>query len=341
MIERKLTYYPQHDIPSNPDIVDNLRSLLGERFNVLENTVSYAAIGGKLYKFGSSEPFIDVIKRGRDFMRAYPDPIDYKREDAEVIGFQKIQDTLTDPSTPIGTMIVSISPSGPEGSAYKKNFYDIFTKQEHSVEAKRYSSDLTLAEYAKFMLDMGYKWEGEEADDAFFLSNPFSIPQGKFKNVQDLHNYLFREHEYITVAEFEEIWKDSEAAAASYLKAVAEGDIELKNRSMNVLLNSADMSHFGMKDEVFRASDSKERFFVLATRPVRVVNTGCGASCGISLGESPLSVSEFGKARNYKFDKKGSCRVCGTEAFCGPVGICEKCNDNIDMKEALARKFVL
>lgn len=326
-------YTLEFDTPRNPDIKDNLKSLLGERFNVLISTTRYTLRNGEIYKEGGAEPFLNSVKRGRDYRRSYPDPIDYRREDAEVIGFEKIQDELADPNVQIGTMMISISPPGPENSVYQMNFYDVFTKTNWGIEARRYSSALTYQEYAEFLLEMGFEGLGETADDTFFLSNPIKID--KFKTAEDLHNYLYREHEHISVQELERVWKDSEALASIYLKAVAMGNLEFKKSAMNAFLNGADMSHFHKEVEVFKASDSTEKFYALAMKPVREVKTGCGSSCGVSVANSPQSVSEFGtKTRNYKFDKEGPCRTCGSDKKqVGPVGICEKCNDKIDSGE--------
>lgn len=325
------TYNLEFDTPQNPDIKDNLKSLLAERFNVLLSTTRYILKNGEIYKEGGEEPFLNSVKSGRDYRRGYPDPVDYRREDAEALGFQKIQDELGDLNTQIGTIMISISPPGPENSVYQMNFYDIFTKKQWGIEARRYSSALTLDDYAKFLLEIGFKGSGETADDAFFLSNPMKID--KFRTAEELHNYLYREHEHVSVEELERVWAHCEALAAIYLKAIAMGDTEFKEKAFNALLNGADLSHLHRDSEIFKESNLVEKFYALAVMPVREVKTGCGASCGISGNKSIMSVSEFGKVRSYEFDSPGKCRTCGTEAMRGPVGICEKCNDKIDSGE--------
>ena len=77
--------------------------------------------------------------------------------------------------------------------------------------------------------------------------------------------------------------------------------------------------------------------------------TGCGGGTkcvnelfsektfGSGIFSTSFRIPEFAtKTRNYKFDKEGTCRTCGSEAMCGPVGICEKCNDKIDSGELAA-----
>src|SRR5690606_6830339 len=101
----------------------------------------------------TDEPFMNMLIRGRDYRREHGKPIDHSREDAEVEGFAKIEQTLCSPDTAVGTMMISISPPGEKGSSYTHNFYDIFTlapdKQgDRYIEARRYSSALSNEEYS-------------------------------------------------------------------------------------------------------------------------------------------------------------------------------------------------
>lgn len=303
-----------------------LETHIGERFNVLLSTTRYELKDGKIYGEGEDEPFTDVLIRGREYRKTFGNPVDREREDAEVTGFKRIEAILADPLAPPDSMVLSFSLRGQEDSTYQHNFYDIFTKKEDGIEARRYSYALGPAESSQFYLEMGFKGAGETADDVFFLANPIPVEDPRFRNADDVHKFLHREHSFTPVEEFEKILKGAQSSILKYA-------YEPTPFNFNEALNHADLEAGFIK--VIPNS------IPLGLMPVRQVMTGCGSSCGITSENSPRSVSEFGKVRNYKFDKKGPCRVCGSEALCGPVGICEKCNDKIDLNEALSRKFVL
>lgn len=59
-----------------------------------------------------------------------------------------------------------------------------------------------------------------------------------------------------------------------------------------------------------------------------------GKTFGSGIFSTGFRMPELGtKMRNFEFNEKGPCKLCGSEAPCGPVGICEKCNDKIDSGE--------
>src|SRR5258708_5788441 len=134
-----------------------LETHIGERFNVLFSTTRYEVRDGRILGEDSREPFMDVIVRGRDDRLVYGKLIDRDREQAEVTGFQKIEEEVVNPETPPGAVILSFSQKGKEGSTYEHNFYDIFTKKQDKngvyVEARRYSSALDDSDCAKFYLE--------------------------------------------------------------------------------------------------------------------------------------------------------------------------------------------
>ena len=74
-----------------------------------------------------------------------------------------------------------------------------------------------------------------------------------------------------------------------------------------------------------------EQLTALGNREVREILTGCGSSSGFNMTKdgktAPFSVSEF--AREYSFDKFGTCKACHGETMLGPCGICEPCDDGI------------
>ena len=294
-----------------------LETHIGERFNVLLSRTRYEIREGKIFGEGENEPFVNSLIRGRDYRRVHGNPIDRDREQAEVVGFEKTETITTDPQTPEDTKIISFSQRGEEGSAYQHNFYDIFTKRVDErgayIETRRYSSALSLQDCAKFYLEMGFEGVGEVGNDVFFLSNPIVIDDPRFKTADDIHSYLHRDHEFMPVEEFERILSRAEPKILKYA-------YNRTRYNLNDALNTADVEAGILKIDV--------QDIALGLIPVRQVMTGCGASCGVK------SVSEFGiKVRNYKFETEGTCRTCGKLRMCGPVGICEKCNDKIDSGE--------
>jgi len=55
-------------------------------------------------------------------------------------------------------------------------------------------------------------------------------------------------------------------------------------------------------------------------------------------GKKTDSISPRGiNIRDYKFDQSGPCKMCGSDVLCGPCGVCESCNDEIDEKERLGQ----
>lgn len=286
-MKERLAYNLEFDTPQNPDIIENLRTHIGERLNVIESTQNFRVINKRIYSQNGKEPFLDVIKRGRDYRRNCESPVDFKREDAEVTGFEKIEEFLTDSKE--GTIVVSFSPPGQEGSIYKQNFYDIFTKTREGVKLSRYSSVLSSSEYAKFMLEMGFEGNGEIADDAFLISNPIKIDDPRFKTPEDLHRYLHKKHEYITKEEFEE-------RIRLCLPLILDYANNPTPQKYNAILNLADMP-----EKTFLSLES------LAAIPVRQVMTGCG----VSKAGGVFSVSEFGVGNDKYGERTFKCPECG------------------------------
>ena len=115
----------------------NLETFLGERLNVLLSKNRYKIKNNLIYGGYRDEPFINSIQRGVEYRSTLDGEqrADSKREQAEIDGFSFVQDILCNPNTPSGTMILSVSPPGKEGSLYKHNFYDVFTlKKKRSIK---------------------------------------------------------------------------------------------------------------------------------------------------------------------------------------------------------------
>lgn len=320
-------------------VAKQLETHLRERFNVLVSTIEYGITNGHLVRQGTREPFIKSIKRGRDTIQALsPNPVDIYRENAEVIGFEKIDSFLSDQSTAIGSKMLSISPQGDEGSKYQHNFYDIFTLKEKNgeryVELSRYSSALTHRDYAK-RLGLNLSNLPKAAD---FLANPIPVTD-IFIIPEEIHKSLHIDHEYMEESEFmDEIW--TSLPVQTFVKRY---QLNRDARSFNAVLNATDKvwenrsrREKGESHETYMSyNPTYLEIKHLEEKEVRQAGGQCPGKSGADINDSPFSVSEYGsKDRGYDFDHQGTCVVCnfGPKAL-GPCEICEQCTIKIEKEE--------
>jgi len=302
-----------------------VETLLGERLNVLLSKNIYEIKNNVIYGKNMSEPFIDVMVRGKDYRKRIggEDRIDSKREQAEIYGFSMVQDILCNSNTPTDTMIISVSPPGKEGSLYKHNFYDIFTlkkeKGERFIEARRYSSALSNEEYREKLGLFYPKIYGKDVSttDDYFLSHPAVINSELLRSPDDVHAYLHKDHEYMEERNFEQVLRVCFPFKERYIRALSENptDVDTHNLILDAILNKADkeadnIRHSGdsersvedsitpngdkrfrpCQNDIFvRAYDSvslQREIEFLGNQPVRQVATGCGTSSGFSKNNS-------------------------------------------------------
>lgn len=324
--EALLQYNIRHD-RSEKDarfIAKHLETHLKERFNVLLSTVEYGIDNGHLVREGKSEPFIESIKRGRDVIQSIsPDSFDFDRENAEPIGFEKIDTFLSNPETPLGSKMLSISPKGEKDSKYQHNFYDIFTLEERDgkkyVELRRYSSALSRKDYAG---RFGFNQDNPPTA-AEFLENPIKI--GADISADEIHESLHVTHDYMIPVEFERIWNSS--LVQFFVKRY---QLDRSARSFNAILNAADEVWQNKEKEdgkyqfIARNTISYEHVRILEEKQVRQAGGQCPGKSGADTDNSPFSVSEFDFG--YKFDKAGPCMQCNADVNCGPCGLCKDCD---------------
>jgi hypothetical protein len=300
-------------------LATQLETHLKERFNVLLSTVEYGIKNGHLARQGREEPFIETVKRGRDFIQKIdPRSMDIHREDAEPIGFEKIDSFLSDPATPINSKMLSISPKGEDGSKYQHNFYDIFTLKEKNreryVELSRYSSGLTRRDYARRLgLDINNPPEAQD-----FLANP--IKPGVQITPEQIHEALHVNHKYMDSMDFKKIW--TSPFVQFYVKRY---ESNRDARSFNAVLNAADQAweNKSYQDyKIYTPSYGETRS--LEEKKVRQAGGQCPGKSGADISNSPFSVSEFNFS--YKFDQAGPCRECGADVLCGPCKLCKSCD---------------
>lgn len=319
---RAVAYEPSFDQKENikPSyILRNLETFLGERLNVILSKSKYEIKDGVIYGEDMDSPFIEVMKRGVEYRRKLDGDkrIDRKREEAEVVGFSKIQNVLCNPNIEPGTMMVSISPPGSSRSIYQHNFYDIFTLKEfygkRFIEARRYSSALTYEEYKDKLSLLHYM--GDIVDDADFLSNPIKIDPSAglrvfFKTADEIHGYLHSEHKTTNEQDFERIKRACRSLSERYAQ-------EKDPNILNAIMNKADIEAGLIPNKLVRFYGSLDQEInFLGKEPVRQAATGCGSSGGFStnnidkLLSSPFSISDFGSSDKYG-SREFECPECG------------------------------
>ncbi len=270
---------------------------LKERFNVLVSKVEYGIADGHLVRLGTLEPFIDSIKRGRDFVQrlSQPNTIDFDRENAEVAGFETVIDPfLSNPNTPLESKVLNISLRGEEGSKYQHNFYDIFSLKEKDgkriVELSRFSSGLSAKDYAvRLRLPTD-----PPPTDAQFLASP-TVMLGVDPSSEEIHALLHVEHEYMTPLEFAQIWENRlvQDRVSTYL-------LRKNASSFNAILNCADdvwkyLSRTESKVYLHDYMPTDEDIREWEEREVRQTAGGCpGVSGAGPDSSSPYSVAEYG-----------------------------------------------
>ncbi len=315
-----------------------LLTALGERYNRGLSRYSYRVADGVLYGEHGDEPFIEVLERGRAYREQFGNPADQARESAEVVGFQKIQNILGREETPVGTIMISVSPPGGEGSIYKHNFYDGFRKGENgNIEVARFSSALTAEETVSKLqeIDPDIKMPVEKSDVSL-LANPIllSSDTAQKMTLDSLHEHLHEDHEVMSEQDFEEVRKICAFLIVSYINALLEDPEDLSRHAQlyNALLNKADEAAYVLKENrenislVRNSYDmSESEIYYLGMQEVRAVDTGCGFSGGVEV-ESALgaySVAQFGGyyAGESMEDSLGSRIFTCPEITCGKVNI--------------------
>ncbi len=296
-------------------IAKQLETHLRERFNVLVSTVEYGIIDGHLVRQGAEEPFIDSVKRGRDVIqRLSPNPVDVDRENAEVVGFEKIDAFLSDPTTPLNSKMLSISPKGEDGSKYQHNFYDIFTLKEiqgkRYVELSRYSSGLGRRDYAKRLgFDINNPPEAAE-----FLTNPIVITDISISSEQ-IHQALHIDHAYMEPSDFDDVWTSPLVQAF-----VQRYELNRDARSFNAILNAADEIWENKikreKGQAFKDYSTHDLSYgevrYLEEKEVRQAGGQCPGKSGADISNSPFSVSEFANLEHDKYGERTfECPNCG------------------------------
>ena len=313
---------------------------LSERFDMPLSVTNYKIRDGQIYGENTDLPFTEMIKRGIDHRQKYGNPLDFSREEAELTGFLKVQAVLTDPKTPLGTVMISVSPRGQEGSSYQRNFVDGMEVKEDEtgsrfIESTRYGSSLTLSEFSDRLNQLGEMNAYDGANDAYFLSHPLRV-NGISK--QQVRSLFANEDGKVTDDEFDFILQQSAPVWEHYRKTMADLDLENALLSFNAGLNIADealKTYRGGKGTGLRSGNLNEIIDVYGRIPVRQVMVGCGSSSGFDIPNgpvnalrqnSPFSVSEFGKLTDRYGERSFDCPHCGWKNSRPENQLVEKCS---------------
>lgn len=296
-----------------------LLTMLGERFNRGKSEFTYRPIDGKLVGEHSDEPLEDVYERGRAYREIHGNPQDRAREQAEVDGFRKIQSVMLDDETPVGAMMISISPPGGEGSTYKHNFFDLARKKDDGeVEMVRYSSALSVEETMERLFELSTEASfpiefPEDWSDAGLLANPILLDTKL--SMDQIYRKLHRDHDVMSDEEFDDVTRAVRSIITSYIACLIKEpeNVYKHNVHLNAILNAADLARVRRKeretDKVYLYGD--DDIEVLGRAPVRAVNAGCGYSGGfnVAAGESANGPYGVGAFASFGTEKKLNC-IC-------------------------------
>lgn len=303
-----------------------LETHLGERLNVGISQLHHNIVDGELRVADTDESLLEMLKRGRDYRREHGKQVDWDREAAEPIGFERIEKELADPNTPVGTMMFNITPPGDieNGSIYKNNFYDVHYKvSQRRVISFRFTSGLTPEESQKRLKVLDKRYDRKEIPtEAEFIANPVKVLPGTkgLENPDAIHNFMHVDHKYMSREKFTVIIQACQPLINEYIQSlVANPDniVEHKRR-LDILMNYADnvadeliSAPEGRMVDLFDHREDVHPWFppqidrnALARQKVREVDTGCGSSGGES-PSSVFSVSEFAPSK-----EGGNCTTC-------------------------------
>jgi len=328
----------------------NLQTTIGERLNAGLSERRDKIEDGVIRDVYTNEPLLDIFERGRKYRAENGSSIsDQLRERAEVIGFSHIQKILCGENTPVGTMMLSISPPGGSESIYKHNFYDVFTLKQAKegrryIDARRYSSALGSEEYVYKVLQLKPDYFQDPqvpkdlTYDAYFLSHPIQIdPRAeKYKNADDLHADFHKKHDYVTKEEYGKILQICVPFILYYNRILNDYpyDIKERNTRYNAVLNKADQTLEWLRSKksagyiLYDHSSPlpiEREASLLGRQPVRQVAGPCGPSSGFSSNSAggkgsgsvfsdAFSIADFGISQEWFV-----CPKCKFKAD-GPIG---------------------
>jgi hypothetical protein len=345
----------------------NLVTMLGERLNAaVSRRIDLLDEDGVMRDSSQGKPLLEWYEKGRQArLEQGSSPHDQLREHAEIIGQQKIQDTMG--KAPIGTLMFFASRPGNEHlldgappeeySIYGHNFIDMQYKQsDNEIVVMRVMSGLTMDETVENIKLLKPDYEiSDDPDDIELLSRPVEIRPGEsfVASLEELQQFLYRDLDNsLSEDEFEIVKNECIPYIRRYLMIVENSNYvtDLLKRAYNAIVNKADEVVDAIREGTYffdhRQGDSiasLAQMAFLGSQPVRAVSTGCGFSGGFAVGSgnnSPFGVLDFSNKPQDESDSKGSlffpcpsCRHINKRPREGFVEFCQKCSASVRCDE--------
>lgn len=308
---------------------EDLKSEIRERFCTQQYQTIYSLRDGKLINSQYDQPFSKIIKKGIE-SRRQNGSADQTREQAELIGFERVEQILNGAAEP--STVVSISPRGTKESIYQRNFFDVFQKQENDqIIMTRFTSTATLE---------GFQAAAQKLNpavprpivptDAYFLSHPLKTTASLEQILEAIElDKTAIEKDYV-----ETIVENCLPVILAYVNNPSEAGYIAAVNLADILAGKKTLPNSQFNDSAIeRLSDSlsfRSTFNYLASLSVRPVQTGCGFS-GSGRTETEFtsraisnvwSVADFGRGGLDEDKGDFDCPRCGETITYG-AGITE------------------
>ena len=322
----------------------NLETALGERFNVELSHVIYRIENNQLVSDEHDEPFLEVVKRGQKY-RQDRGSGDIKREIAEVTGFERVSQILTDPDFAEAKIII-IAPRGNQNSIYQHNFFDVYqvlaeNEAENEdgprlVSMTRYASSATCEEFRQVAEKIdSFNNLPQNPTDADFVKTPLIT----YRQTAEIAKIMYQDEKAMTRKDLQRLTAKVTPLIDAYIKAPSQ-------KTYNAILNFADAIIFtGSGPDKYKwqflqgptLTNTEGVIHLYGNLTVRPVTAGCGIQGGLgqssqlTLANSPFSVSEFGVKTTSFEDQYGSleihCEECGATYNRSHGRLEEKCRN--------------
>lgn len=317
-------------------IREDLVSYLGEyRFEVPEFTYEMNLKAGRLTDPTTGELMTSKAKKAIEDRRK--DGLNISREIAELSGLLSLESQLKENSK--GT-VIWFSPPGEKNEGYGDYGFGYTGKVEDDklkMTAIRLENP-QITDFNRASLALFNK-EFEKAED--FLSAPVVLDIEE-EIVKDFirGNFNIRENTGV----FDKSLRSMRNVISDCVDIIQYGSQEQKHMAMHVIENiSLEMKALYENGEITLENiDYIPLSLTLAmksrkyTVPPPKVLGSCGATSAPQTNEIFKSLNykkTDRKQRSFDFDEPGPCRLCGSDAPCGPCKICMSCNDKLDANE--------
>lgn len=289
----------------------NVETSLGERFNVELSKEGYQITNHLIFHPSYEEPFIEVIRRGQEY-RWDNGSNDTRRENAEGVGFEKVQDLLTRPNVPSDEKIIVISPKGSQDSIYQHNFYDVYQKgQASQITMSRFTCKFSYDQFyeAAQMLDSLTDLP-ENPNDSDFLSSPLIT----YKSLVEINQTFSPQEDTMSQPEYAKLIEACALLINDYISNLSQNpqEYDAEKEYYRILRFACVYTGIGPQTyDVFARRSIIEEIrrpillprvaLTIDRQTLSAVKTGCGISGQISSSfkilslTRPFSVADFSK----------------------------------------------